>query len=166
MTPSPAAPQPSRYAGVADRKGLGDCLDWCATACAREALAPRDAYAVQLAVEEVCTNVVDHGYLGLPPGSFSVDLRRGLDDGGVDCLTITVLDNGCAFAPDNAPVPDVHARVEDRPIGGLGWLFVRSLMHSVHHQRDAVTGTNRLTLVRRLGDGPHPPTGGGTHSAG
>jgi anti-sigma regulatory factor (Ser/Thr protein kinase) len=151
MAPPTAAPTPSCYTGPADRKGLVDCLDWCEAACAREALAPRDAYAVQLAVEEVCTNVVDHGYQGLPAGFFSVDLCRGLDDGDVDCLTITVLDNGCAFVPDNAPVPDINASVEDRPVGGLGWLFVRSLMHSVQHQRDAASGTNRLTLVRRLG---------------
>jgi anti-sigma regulatory factor (Ser/Thr protein kinase) len=156
-----AAPHPSRYTGRADRKGLAACLDWCEAACVREALIPRDAYAVQLAIEEVCTNVVDHGYREARIGAFAIDLHRSHDDRGLDCLTITVVDDGCAFAPDNAPAPDLNATVNDRPIGGLGWLFVRSLMHSVQYQRDAASGTNRLTLVRRLGEGAHPQPGGG-----
>ena len=41
------------------------------TACERIGVPPDAAYDVRLAVDEMCTNVISHGYEGLPTGPMS-----------------------------------------------------------------------------------------------
>jgi len=63
-----------------------------------------------------------------------------------DALTIEMVDDGKPFDPlTDAPVPDVNAPMEERPIGGLGVFLVRKLMDELTYRREE--GRNHLTLV-------------------
>ena len=73
----------------------------------------RILYDTQLAVDEACTNIVTHGYKDLNPGSIILHLE--MDD---DKLTVTLTDFGHSFEPSSAPVPNTHAPLEEREIGG------------------------------------------------
>jgi len=97
---------------------------------------------LQLAVDEACCNLVKHGYDGL---GGQVELALEPTDDGV---TVTIRDWGRAFEPNDVPVPDVDAPLEQRPAGGLGLFIMRHMMDEVQFEFDADKG-NTLTMKKR-----------------
>lgn len=98
--------------------------------------------ALQLALEEVVTNVIVHGYR--KSGSKTVHVRLTAGTGEV---VAEVEDAAPAFDPLARAAPDLEQPLEDRPIGGLGIHLVRNLMDSVTYVREGER--NRLTLIKR-----------------
>ncbi len=98
---------------------------------------------VRLSVEEVCMNVIQHGYRGRDPGPVRVAVRR---EGSA--LMIVIADEAPPFDPADAPPPDLSSNWRQRREGGLGWHVVRSVMDEVRYTRSA-TG-NVVTLIKRL----------------
>lgn len=100
---------------------------------------------LELAVHEVCMNVVDHA--GLPPGS-TLELLGCVQD---DRVWIEIHDDGGPF--DAAGVPEPVAGVPQ--VRGYGLMIVRQLVDSVDYRRDDGHNTWRLE-VRRASptDGP------------
>jgi serine/threonine-protein kinase RsbW len=103
-----------------------------------------------LILEELFTNVVEHGY---PPGSASgrVSIALGLRDGR---LIIEFVDDGRPFDPLTVAAPKLDLPGQDRPIGGLGVHIVRSLVDDASYRRAG--RRNRLQLARRIS----PPAAG------
>ena len=97
-------------------------------------------YDVQLAVDEACTNIITHGYAGLDPGSIILDLE--LDS---DKITLSLTDFGHAFEPDNAPVPDVDAPIEERELGGFGLFFIQQSVDEMKYRTSEDGNTMTLT---------------------
>lgn len=97
--------------------------------------------AFQLAVDEACTNVVEHAYEGRG-GEIEVTMEA---EG--DRVCATVRDWGAAFDPDAVPIPDVNAPLEKRALGGLGLFLIRQLMDHVEFEFDPVDG-NTLTMIK------------------
>ena len=65
-----------------------------------------------------------------------------------DELSIDIIDDGHAFDPfTEAPPPDLDSSVEERPIGGLGVHFVKTMMDDVQYQRDQ--GRNHVKLRKQ-----------------
>lgn len=107
-------------------------------------LAPRLVYSLNLALDELVTNVVSYGYDGTDTrGCITLDLT--VVDGR---LTAVLQDDGRPFNPLDRGPPDVDSPLEDRKIGGLGVHFVRTLMDEVRYQR--VDGRNCLILAKTL----------------
>ena len=119
-----------------------------ATATAQ--VGPEEAFAVRLAVEEVCTNIIAHGYGG--GGSEPVSVRVSRAPGR---LAVAIEDRAPPFDPADVPAPDLGADWAERPIGGMGWHLVRELMDEVRHEPGA-TGGNRVTLVKYLPEASGP----------
>jgi anti-sigma regulatory factor (Ser/Thr protein kinase) len=147
----------SRPARTADLPHLLGFID---EQCRRLEVDADTAHALRLAVEEVCMNLIDHGYRGMEPGPIDIVFRS---EG--PRLEVAISDRGHAFPPDRAPVPDLTLGWEDRPIGGLGWHLVKALTEHLEYWSDPVDG-NRLTLVvtrsggrrdRRVRAGGHDP---------
>jgi serine/threonine-protein kinase RsbW len=128
----------------ARREHLGDLLAFVDHACARAGVAQEVLFDVRLAVEEVVTNVIDHGYAGMPTGPVTVRVHHDADR-----VVVTIDDLARSFDPSSVARPDVDAPIEQRAIGGLGWHFVRQVMDEVHHTQGSTHG-NRVTLVKRL----------------
>lgn len=103
----------------------------------------RTLYAVNLALDEVVTNVVRHGFED-PSGQ---EILAEVTVQGED-LTTVVADPGRAFNPLDVAPPDLHAPLAERTLGGLGVHLVRSLMDSVEYRRD--NGKNVLTMRKRV----------------
>ena len=61
---------------------------------------------------------------------------------------VEIVDDGPPFDPFSAPAPDTTQALHDRPIGGLGILFVNNLTDDHSYIRRA--GRNRVTLRRAL----------------
>lgn len=101
-------------------------------------------YEIQLAVDEVCANVVQHAYRDAEPGYMEISCF--LED---QMLTIRVRDWGWGFDPDGVEVPDIEAPLEERTLGGLGLFIIRSVMDRVTFAFDPELG-NELTMSKRL----------------
>ena len=101
---------------------------------------PRVAQRAALVVEEVLANVASHG-AGLAGSVASVRLARR-----ADALLIEIDDAGRAFDPRGAPVPDIGASLEDRPVGGLGLHLVRSLAERLEYRREGDRNSLSVTL--------------------
>lgn len=103
---------------------------------------PALVHQVDLAIEEIGNNAIRHGFEG---GSGEIEITLTSES---DTITIEIADDGRAFNPLNdAPIPDVEAALEDRPIGGLGVHLVLTMMDEMHYKRK--NGRNHLTLVKR-----------------
>lgn len=115
--------------------------------CREEALPEDAAFHLNLVLEELVTNIVSYGYDASEDGKgIAVRLRR--EPSGV---AVEVIDEGRAFDPLSAPEPDLEASVEERPIGGLGVHFLRTLMHDLRYHR--AEGRNHLFFRKPLADG-------------
>lgn len=88
-------------------------------ACSSTRIDKARAYNLQLAVDEIATNIITHGSKGAGPGG-ELSIRGELTD---KSLIITLEDNGPAFDPRNRELPDeadLAKPLEERSIGGLG----------------------------------------------
>jgi len=105
-----------------------------------DAWSPALVGKVNLVLEELAINTINHGHDG---GLHEISFTFNSSD---DALTIEMVDDGKPFDPlTEAPVPDVNAPMDERPIGGLGVFLVRKLMDELTYRREE--GRNHLTLV-------------------
>lgn len=104
---------------------------------------PDAGFPVRLAVEEVFTNIQQHGYR-----SRGGPVRVAVEADGAR-VRVVIEDDAPPFDPDDAPAPDVASNADRREPGGLGWHLVRELMDEVGHAPREPRG-NTYTLVKRL----------------
>lgn len=103
----------------------------------------RAIFDLQLAVDEICSNVINHGYGGRG-GEIEITVERA----GAS-IRLVVRDWGGAFEPDQVPVPDLMLPLERRKLGGLGLFIVRKVMDEVEFGFNAQQG-NTVTMVKQL----------------
>jgi serine/threonine-protein kinase RsbW len=100
-------------------------------------------YAVETAVDEACTNIIEHAYHGENLGD--IECSVNIDEDG---LTITLRDRGLPFNPSHVPQPNLDAPLEDRESHGLGLFFMHQMMDEIHFGFEPGRG-NILTMVKR-----------------
>lgn len=101
-------------------------------------------YAVNLCVEELVVNILNHGYGGEAVPDVEVDIELEPDR-----LIIDVNDGAPPFDPiTEVAEPDIHAELEQRSIGGLGVHLVKRLTNSMSYRR--LDGRNQVRLVKTL----------------
>jgi anti-sigma regulatory factor (Ser/Thr protein kinase) len=124
------------------RDHLPDFLAFIEDVCARIHADQDTKYALRLAVEEVCTNLIEYGYGGRFAGPIEVSAN---DD--PDRVTLVIRDRSPPFDPASAPKPDLSSDLQHRRPGGLGWHLVKQLMDEVAYVAGTASG-NVLTLVK------------------
>jgi len=100
-------------------------------------------YAVKLAVDEACTNIIEHAYGGEGSGEIQCTCNIARDE-----LSITLRDWGEAFVPDSVPEPDFDVPLEELRFRGAGLFFMRKVMDEVHFDFQTGDG-NVLVMVKR-----------------
>lgn len=116
--------------------GLQRLMDDAEAFLAGAAVPDRIAAQILVALDEVVSNIFMHG---VREGEPNVRVRLTVADGAVSGV---IDDDGIAFDPLAAAVPDTSLSAEDRPIGGLGLHIVRKTMDDIRYDRDH--GQNRL----------------------
>lgn len=111
--------------------------------CARSAgFGDADIYAIQLAVDEAATNIIEHAYKNDESGD--IDLKcESTSDG----IKIVLHDHGCPFDPDNLPAPTLNVPLEKLKPRGLGVFLIRQMMDEVEYKFNSKKG-NYLTLIK------------------
>ena len=111
---------------------------------ARHGLAPSLVHDLNLALEEILTNIISYGYTDNREHEIRVSFS--MQPGAV---RIDVEDDGQPFNPLEAPEADTTKPLEERTIGGLGIHLVRKLMNGLEYQRQE--GKNLLVMKKHLG---------------
>ena len=100
---------------------------------------------VLLAAEELLVNVFSYAYPAGSEGKAEVSLNvRTID--GEEKLVFEVKDWGDVFNPfEEAPVPDINAPLDDRPMGGLGIFLIKQISEKQSWRHEA--GANCIELI-------------------
>ncbi len=97
-----------------------------------------------LAVDEASTNIVKHSYHYAKDKEIRVHLALEPDS-----CTVTILDYGDSFDPNEIPKPDMKQYLEEKRVGGLGLYLMRTLMDEV--QYTSYEGKyNKLILIKKF----------------
>ena len=114
--------------------GFGERVNFTAT----------EEYSIYLIIEEIFTNIVNHAWSD--PGEHSIFFRLSASK---ETAKMEFHDDGQPFDPTEADTPDIHASVEDRPIGGLGLHLVREAASEMFYQR--LEEQNQLIVIMNRG---------------
>ncbi len=98
---------------------------------------------LNLALEEVVTNVVLYAYPSGMEGTVSIEARQ--EDG---VMSFIISDSGRPFDPTLVPDADTTLAAEDRAIGGLGIFLVRNLVDDLSYERK--DDKNYLYLKKKI----------------
>jgi anti-sigma regulatory factor (Ser/Thr protein kinase) len=98
---------------------------------------------LELAVDEACTNVVQHAYGG------KEDKLEVTIEASEEAIQVIIRDWGQAFDPLAVPIPDITVPLDRRPLGGLGLFLMRRVMDQIEFRFDRTNG-NTLTMIKRL----------------
>jgi serine/threonine-protein kinase RsbW len=101
--------------------------------------------SVKLAVEEVCTNIIRHGYKNKKAGSIQIELIIRKTN-----LTVIIIDQGQTFDPRQVKDPDLFKYVEIGKVGGLGIMMVRKLMDEIDYKVTPRGNEFRLKKYRQM----------------
>jgi anti-sigma regulatory factor (Ser/Thr protein kinase) len=112
--------------------------------CANNAgLNESDVYAVQLAVDEASTNIIEHGYGEECPSRIDITCEA-VDNG----IKVVIYDDAAPFDPTSMPEPEINVSLEEVKPRGLGIFLMRKMMDEVCYQSSPDKG-NTLTMIKR-----------------
>jgi anti-sigma regulatory factor (Ser/Thr protein kinase) len=116
-----------------------EVADFVCGLAARVGLSQHKAYWLRLAVDEITTNIADHGYRGSGP----LWLYGEEHD---DRACVRIEDEGPAFDPrTHDPGPHLAKEPGQRAEGGYGLLLALHRLDAFSYERTA--GTNKNTLI-------------------
>lgn len=125
-------------------ESLGTIRAYVLAAAEAGGIGKRAAYRLQLAVDELATNIIVHGTSGAA-GEEDIRIAAEIDDAR---LKIVLEDGGPEFNPLAKQDPaDLDRPMEERQIGGLGVFLAIRGVDSFEYDR--VGDINRNTLVVR-----------------
>lgn len=101
-------------------------------------------FQCQLSVEEIFTNIVEHGYKFAGADKW-IEIICTVEN---DMLTISIVDQAPLFNPLEMNNPDPTTDLWERDDGGWGVFFVRQYMDAVRYQPK--DGHNRIILEKRI----------------
>ena len=105
-----------------------------------EGFDPAEVFRINLALDELLTNTLEHGFEGrVEEADISVAIRS---EG--ETVVVRYEDNGAEFNPLQAIEQDKELELEERPIGGLGLQLIAATFDAVSYER--VNGRNVTTL--------------------
>lgn len=110
----------------------------------RQRLSPTRLFDLQLAVNEVFTNLVSYGFDDDRPHEIIVRLMTAADE-----VVIEIEDDGRPFDPSAAPAPRLDVPLEEREPGGLGLYLARRVTDGMEYRRE--DGRNIVRLRKNLG---------------
>jgi serine/threonine-protein kinase RsbW len=105
----------------------------------KEGFSKDDIQNIQVAAEEACVNIINHGYHN-EKGSIWISF-----DLGEDSFMATFKDEAPPFNPTKFNKPNPARSKNEHPIGGWGIILIRSLTDEMRYKYE--DGKNQLTLI-------------------
>jgi anti-sigma regulatory factor (Ser/Thr protein kinase) len=126
----------------AQRIRLAEIRDFVASHARLAGAAPGKVDGLVQAVDELATNIIVHGYHD-GPGEMEITFSKQ-----EDAIVVVLRDRAPMFDTTQAPEPDIHRPLEERPIGGLGIHLARKCVDGLEHRRRAGGGNELIIEVR------------------
>jgi serine/threonine-protein kinase RsbW len=126
---------------VAELESLQVFRQFITECCARYDIPADTVFELKLAVDEACTNIIEHGYKGMDPGSIILSFRIEPDR-----ILVQITDFGHVFVPVESPRPDIQAALDEREPGGLGLFLIYQTMDNIDYQ--STEDGNTLTFTK------------------
>ena len=104
-------------------------------------------YRINLALEEMVTNIIKYGYDA--PGRHEIEVAL---DVGANEVTVVIIDDGHDFNPILQERKPPAEKPEDLEIGGLGIHLIKKLLDRIDYRREE--GRNILEITTRRKPGP------------
>ena len=106
---------------------------------------PREAiFRVNLAIEEIVTNIIKYGYDDTDPHTITVNLALF-----PDTIRLQLKDDGHPFDPLQTPAPDIHVPLDQRKVGGLGIHLVRETVSRIAYRRENGANVLEIDIARK-----------------
>ena len=116
-----------------------------ASFCESSGIAKKQKFEINLALDELFTNIINHGFNDDAEHQIHVTCARS-----DEIVKITIRDDGVPFNPLQAPQPDLKCAFDDREIGGRGIHLIKAYIDQIDYRRD--DDANVLTLTKILKD--------------
>lgn len=126
-----------------DFENLSKICEFVEQAAFQAGLDDRGVYAIEMAVDEACTNIIEHAYGG--EGKGDIRLTCQIQKEG---LQVVIYDQGAPFDPSQVPQFDPQTPLEERSPGGMGLFFMHNLVDRVEFKFGTPQG-NQLILFKR-----------------
>ena len=125
----------------ADIENIRKVIDFVNAELEHHVCPPDRQTNINLAVEEVFTNIVNHS--GQPPNE-PVSIFIAVNGEAV----IRFEDTGKFYNPLEHPEPDIDKPLMEREVGGLGIFLVKKMMDKTEYSR--IGNKNVLTLMKKI----------------
>ncbi len=134
--------------------GVVAAATWLHGVTETEQLSAKLAFAIEVCLEELFTNVMNHGGPGTATTNddelpLFVELALDLGD---DDVSLFVEDNGRPFDVSQAPAKPIRRPLEEVMPGGLGMQLIRSFSSELLHE--PLPGGNRVIVKFLRGEQP------------
>jgi len=106
---------------------------------------PQAVYRINLALEELITNVIKHGYDDYDPHEIAVRLEVR-----EEVILATIKDDGHEFNPLEKTVNPRQESLEERPIGGLGLKLIKKMLSEMIYRREGDWNILEVKMLRKL----------------
>jgi anti-sigma regulatory factor (Ser/Thr protein kinase) len=126
----------------ADLANLGTIAEFIARTLRECDIDEEVLFAVQLAVDEACSNIILYGYPEGEAGTITITCT--VDE---ESVRVMIADDGRPFDPLTVHPPRLDVSLEERQIGGLGVHFIRTVMDGVVYSYE--NGRNVLKLTKQ-----------------
>jgi serine/threonine-protein kinase RsbW len=123
-------------------KNLEEISDYVTDYAKQAGLNETQVYAVQLAVDEASTNIIEHGYGQECPSR--IDITCDVQEDG---LKVVIYDDAEPFNPETISEPEINVSLDEIKPRGLGIFLMRQMMDEVNYQSSQEMG-NTLTMVK------------------
>lgn len=100
----------------------------------------RKIFDIQMAVDEACTNIIEHGYREETNNIRIICIKKDKK------IMVIIKDKGKPFDPASVQPPNLNTSLEEREMGGLGIYFMKKLMDEVIYE--SKDGENVLTMIK------------------
>jgi len=101
------------------------------------------AYTILVAVDEACTNIIEHAYGGEGRGDIQCSC-----DVSEDSVTIILRDRGKPFDPSTVPEPNFSVPLQELDLCGAGLVLIQKIMDKTSFV-STPDGENVLTMIKR-----------------
>jgi len=104
-------------------------------------ISEEDFFKIELALVEMCTNVIRYGY---PGGKGKIHLKAWHED---ERFYLEIRDSGVPFDPSRIRKPSLKELLTKERLGGLGIFLARKLMDGFSYRRQ--DNENILTMFKK-----------------
>jgi serine/threonine-protein kinase RsbW len=127
-----------------DFANLGGLMEGATEFLESQGVDAQAVYRINLALEEMVTNIIKYGYD--EPGRHKIEVTL---DVGAKEVALVIIDDGHDFNPVLHERKPPAEKLEEREIGGLGIHLMKKLLGRMEHRREAGRNILEITILRR-----------------